>query len=247
MNHCKSGYKKVHLWALAALLFFCLGNEASAEEANSWQHELTIYGWLAGIDGTVHVPTAPGSGADFNVPVEDILENLEMIFMGGWVSKKGKWSIIGDMVYMDVGDSADVVDVELDITSWVLNGGVGYDLVQTDGGILAVVGGVRYMSVEPKIQVRGVTKSQSGNLVDGIIGLRGTINFNKNWFLPYYADIGTGGSDYSYQLFAGVGYRFGWGDIRLGYRHLDFEMDDDDGPMGSMTLSGPVFGVGFIF
>lgn len=227
-----------------ALLLFCSANFATAEDTNSWQHELTIYGWYASIDGTIDVADALGAGQDYSVDASDLIENLQMIFMGGWASKKDKWSILADVVYMDVGDSSN--NVEFDLASWVVNTGVGYDLVQNDGGNLAVVGGVRYMSVEPKIQIGGLEKSQTESLLDGIIGLRGTVNFNKNWFLPFYADIGTGGSDLSYQLFAGLGYRFGWGDIRLGYRYLKFEMDDD-ALMKDLEMSGPVLGVGFRF
>lgn len=229
---------------ILGLLLFCSTNFAAAEDSNSWQHELSIYGWYAGIGGTVDVVDALGSGQDYSVDASDIIENLEMIFMGGWVSKKDKLSIIADVVYMDVGDSSN--NVEFDLASWVVNTGVGYDLVQNESVNLAVVGGVRYMSVEPTVKVRGLKTSQSDDILDGLVGLRGTVNFTKNWFLPFYADIGTGGSDLSYQLFTGLGYRFGWGDIRLGYRYLKFEMDDD-ALMKDLDMSGPVLGVGFRF
>ncbi|MGA7276436.1 MAG: hypothetical protein WBW79_00720, partial [Desulfocapsaceae bacterium] len=88
--------------------------------------------------------------------------------------------------------------------------------------------------------------SDSADLLDGIVGIRGNVKLSDNWYLPYYADIGTGGSEFSYQLFAAIGYRFSWGDIRLGYRHLQFEMDDDE-IMQDLQISGPVLGVGFRF
>jgi len=50
----------------------------------------------------------------------------------------------------------------------------------------------------------------------------------------------------TWQLFAAIGYRFSWGDIRMGYRHLSYEMDDEF-LMQDMDLSGPVLGVGFRF
>lgn len=236
--------KKISIGTFIALLLFCWTNTAAAEEADSWQHELTIYGWLTDIGGTVHAPGAPGSGQDFAVDLSDIIDSLEFAMMGTWASKKGKWSIVGDVVYSDVGDSSN--GVEVDVATWLLNGGIGYDLMQSDGSTLAVVGGVRYLNIEPELQVGKFSKSASDGFLDGMIGLRGTISFNENWYLPYYADIGTGASDFSYNLFAGIGYRFGWGDIRLGYRYLGFEMDDDD-LVQDMNLSGPVMGVGFTF
>jgi hypothetical protein len=113
------------------------------------------------------------------------------------------------------------------------------------------VGGVRYLylDVDYDASVQStkiLSSSKTDSLTDGFVGVRGQIKFNDKWFLPYYADIGTGGSDLSYQLYAAVGYRFGWGDIRLGYRHLGFEMDEDK-VMEDLQLSGPVFGVGIRF
>jgi hypothetical protein len=260
MKGFRSSYKLSWLGAILVLLLFCCTNFVAAQETEGWQHELTIYGWYAGIDGTVQIPYGPGSGKDYSIDTSDILDNLSMIFMGGWTSKHNKWSILADVVYMDVEGGADQIvsasgqpvnaSVDMDLASWVLHGGVGYDLIQTDGGSLAVIGGVRYLAIDVDVKAGfggpGVELSESDGLVDGIIGLRGAINFNENWYLPYYADIGTGGSDLSYQLFAAIGYRFGWGDIRLGYRHIGYEMDDDF-IMKDMDLSGPVMGVGFRF
>jgi len=244
MKRPRLGYQISMMGTAISLLLFCCVHTAAAQDTNAWQHELTIYGWYSGIDGTVVLPGPLGADSDFTVEADDILDNLSMIFMGGWASKKGKWSVIADVVYMDVGASAN--SVKLDLSSWIISGGVGYDLMQSDGGNLAVVGGLRYLTIEPEVHVGGQAVSKSEGLLDGIIGLRGSINFSENWYLPYYADIGTGGSDLSYNLFAGIGYRFGWGDIRLGYRYLGYEMDDDY-VMADMALSGPVMGVGFRF
>jgi hypothetical protein len=262
LNKAKSNCKKSAILVIAALLVLFCVNSAAAQEETGWQHELSLYGWFAGIDGTVHYPGTPGSGQDFSVDAADIIENLKMIFMGGWRSKYNKWSIIADVVYMDVGDStnktvtpgdsgeAAVAALDLDISSWLLHGGAGYDVVQTNRGTLAVVGGVRYMTMDVEVEARfqgpGVERSQSQDLLDGFVGLSGDINFNEKWYLPYYADIGTGDSDLSWQLYAGIGYRFGWGNIKLGYRHLSYELDDDF-LMQDLALSGPILGVGFTF
>ena len=242
------GFKLFLLGGFAILLFFCCVSSAAAQDADPWQHELTIYGWYAGIDGAVQLPGPFGAGTDITVDASDILDNLEMVFMGNWQSKYNKWSIIADVVYMDVGGSAN--GVELDLASWVLNGGIGYDVVQADRGTLTLGGGVRYLTLDVDVkagfQGPGVEKSDSEGLLDGVIGVSGTINFNENWYLPYHADIGTGSSDLTWQLFAGIGYRFSWGDIRLGYRHLSYDLGDDK-VMQDLELSGPILGVGFRF
>jgi hypothetical protein len=262
MNISKSVKNKSLQGTIVALLIFCFVNVASAQEADSWRHELTVYGWYSGIDGTVQFPGPLGAGSDFTVDASDIISNLSMIFMGGWQSKKGKWSFIGDVVYMDLGDSGNQTvtpgasgvplnaSLDLDLSSWVLNGGIGYDVVQTEQANLAVVGGMRYMTIDVDVkaglQGRTTEQSDSEALLDGIVGVSGAFNFNENWYLPYHADIGAGGSELTWQLFAAIGYRFSWGDVRLGYRHLVYELDDDY-LMQDMELSGPVLGVGFTF
>ncbi len=64
--------------------------------------------------------------------------------------------------------------------------------------------------------------------------------------MPYYADIGTGDSELTYQLFAGVGYKYDWGDIKLGYRYIGYEMDDNM-IIDNLDLSGAVLGVSLKF
>ena len=34
---------------------------------------------------------------------------------------------------------------------------------------------------------------------------------NREWFVPYYADIGTGQSDFTWQAIGGIGYAFSGG------------------------------------
>lgn len=236
------------------LLLIIVANPVFAGN-QGWQNEITLYGWYAGIDGTVQAPT--GAEADFTVDASDILEDLNLMLMAGYQGRYDRWSVIVDFVYLDAGDGADIAtgagsaSVDLNVSSYLVHGGIGYDFVQSDNAVVGIVGGVRYLSldVDYDASVQGMqllSSSSSDSLTDGIIGLRGQVKFNENWFLPYYADIGAGGSDLSYQLFAAIGYRFGWGDIRLGYRHINIEMDEDK-LMDSLQLSGPVLGVGFRF
>ena len=65
--------------------------------------------------------------------------------------------------------------------------------------------------------------------------------------MPCYSDIGAGDSEFTWQLFAGIGYRLNWGHIRMGYRMLSWEFDDDDMVMEDLDLYGPIAGVTFVF
>jgi len=182
--------------------------------------------------------------------------------MGNQEARRGRWSILADIIYMDISDSGNKtlpvdgrpvnVGASLGMTSWLLEGGIGYDLMRADRGVIAVVGGARYLTldVDAGLALEGFPahRSVSTDVLDGIIGLKGSLNLNEQWYIPYYdADIGTGESDLTWQIFAGLGYRFSWGDIRLGYRYLSYELDDDYKLLDSLDLSGPILGVGFRF
>ena len=77
----------------------------------------------------------------------------------------------------------------------------------------------------------------------GIVGVRGRILFSgTDWFVPYYADVGAGGSNWTWQAMVGVGYRMNWGEVTLTYRALAYDFDKND---AYLTLPGPGLGVGF--
>lgn len=228
------------------------------EETSAWQNELMIYGWLP----TISMDTRWGStsSTDTSDSMSDIIDDLKMVFIGTYAVRKDKWSFVADVMYLDLGDSetgthtfpggATVeATVDMDIKSLLLTTGIGYNIVQTDKNILDVIAGVRYMGLEVDLSSdhpRHPGRSASNDILDGIIGVRGAYNFNENWYMPYEADIGTGDSELTYQLFAGVGYKYDWGDVKLGYRYIGYEMEDDK-IIDNLDLSGAVLGVSFKF
>ena len=213
---------------------------------NIWQQEVTIYGWLAGVSADTRLP---GGAGDSSVDVGDIIDDLKMAFMGSYAARYDKWSFILDATYADLGSSGSPdqlpgVTVNVDMKSLLVNTGVGYNIVNFEKALLDVVAGVRYMDLEVDIGMnvlRDHEGSRSKGFVDGIIGLRGAYTINEKWYLPYYADIGTGDSKLTYQLFAGAGYRYDWGDIKFGYRYIGYDMDDD-AIVENLNLSGAIVG-----
>jgi len=258
---------KMKLWQLlagAAIMPLCLVGNAAAEEKSGWQYDLTLYGWYAGMDTTFKSPGPLGREDDLTVDASDIIDNLEIAAMGTVEARYNKWSITADVIYMDVGDDATSTvlvgadpglpvnaTVDVDMTSWVVNAGIGYDIAKADWGKFSVVGGARYLSIDidSTFGFDGplpLERSQSEDFWNGIVGVKGYIAVGGNWFLPYYADIGTGDSDLTWQLFSSIGYRFGWGDICLGYRYIAFDQDDES-IVEDLEMSGPIMGVGFHF
>jgi hypothetical protein len=238
----------------AVFIVLALVFAGASGQAAGWENEVSIYGWFAGVDASTRIPLDDGSDAE--VDASDVLENINMVFMGNYVGKYDRWSIIADAVFLDVGDSGSTnvqgqtVSAAFDLKTWLLTGAIGYDLVQNRDAQFAVAAGTRYLNLEADAQLafNGASLggiSESTGLWDGFIGVRGVFFLTDNWFLPYSADIGAGGSDLSYQLFAAVGYNFGWGDVRLGYRYLYYDLGKK--VVEDLSVGGPVLGVGFRF
>ena len=221
------------------------------EETNAWKNEISVYGWFPSISANTGIPNTGET-----IDADTIIDNLKMVFLGGYSGRNDTWSVFADVVYMDVGDSKnhtfpndDVANVSLDMKTLLINAGVGYNLINSGEGILDVAAGVRYMDLEVDLNTdlfanRNVSGSE--DFTDFFIGVKGYKNINANWYIPYSADIGTGDSKLSWQLFAGVGYRYDWGDIKLGYRYLEYDMEDD-AIVDDLSLSGGVLGVSIKF
>jgi hypothetical protein len=222
------------------------------EDTNIWKNEVMIYGWFPSITANTSL-----TDSGVSIDAQDIIDDLKMVFMGGYAGRNDTWSVYGDVIYMDIGDSKSrrfpLIDktatVSMDMKALIVNAGVGYNLVGTGGGILDVIGGVRYMDLEVDISTDLIVnrdKSASKGFTDFFIGVKGYKNISENWYIPYEADIGTGDTELSWQLFAGVGYRNDWGDIKLGYRYLEFDMEDD-AIVDDLTLDGVALGVSIKF
>jgi hypothetical protein len=263
--HLKKISRNISLVSVILLLaMFCMVNSAAAQsmaDADTWQYEFTIYGWFPSIDGTLKYPDP---GGDISADTSDILDSLNFVFMGTFVAQKNKLSFGADVLYMDLSNSTSTtvtvnpgpgpgvpvnVTAGLGLKSWVVTGIVGYDVAQSDKNRTAVVGGFRYLDLSADMNLTGsLTRSLSGSedFWDVIVGFRGAFMLNEKWYVPYYADIGAGQSNLTWQLYAGIGYNFSWGNIRLGYRYLEYDQDDDKF-VQDLKFYGPVAGIGFRF
>jgi hypothetical protein len=138
-------------------------------------------------------------------------------------------------------------------TIWTLAGG--YTVVQGDWGNFDMIAGFRLLEVNATINYSlGVTiagprgngatfggvgsVSGSGDIWNGIGGFRGRIRVgNAGLFVPYYFDIGAGGSNLTWQISSGLGYHTRLADLSLTYRYLSFSQD---GPVQGLRIQGPM-------
>jgi len=145
---------------------------------------------------------------------------------------------------------------------WTLAGG--YTLVEGNCGNFSVIAGLRYADVDFKTDYNlaltvtgprgnGATFggpgsiSGGGHLWNGIAGFRGHIRLGETGlFIPYYFDIGAGGSNLTWQIASGIGYQTGWASVSALYRHLSFEQDNS-ATIRHLSLGGPLVMATFRF
>jgi hypothetical protein len=142
-------------------------------------------------------------------------------------------------------------------TVWTLAGL--YNLSSTPENTTDLLFGVRMLNMKqtlnwslassiPELPTRSGEASVDGTDWDAIVGLKGRYFFGveRRWFLPYYADVGTGQSKLTWQLNAGVGYRFDWGSVFATWRYLDYEFKSGNA-LQSMDMNGGLIGMAFQF
>jgi hypothetical protein len=146
-------------------------------------------------------------------------------------------------------------------TAWTL--GAGYAALPDRPVTLDVFGGLRYFELAASTdwQLSSVITGPGGGqtfprtggisekmaLWDGIVGVRGRIPLGgSHWSIPYYLDLGTGSSNWTWQGLLGIDYSFKWGAVTLAYRNLYYDQKDDK-LLQDLRFSGPALGVTFRF
>jgi len=262
--HSMIGSGHSHSKALAAgAILMAMTTAMSTTEtlASDWEYGLSIYGWLPSISGNLNY-SPPGSSGDINVDAEQILDSLQFTFMGSFEARNGVWSGFTDVIYLDLsGDKSKSVgladgtalDADLELTGWIWTLGGSYTAWREQKSHLDLLAGVRLLSLDTEVKLSGGgplqrdrSLSDSLDLWDGIIGVKGRIALNYGWFLPYYFDVGTGDTDLTWQAMGGVGYAFDWGEVSLSYRYLEYDQGDDE-LLQDIGFGGAKLGVAFRF
>ena len=228
-----------------------------------WDWQAEAYFWGPDLGGEIT------SGENISMPIDTILDDLKLGFMGAVFAERNDWLLFADAFYLDLGDSAGTtaslgpikVDVNgsFDLKGFQSTFGAGYKIMKTAGTTLHATGGVRFLWLDGTVVV-DATESVGGSPIDGqvfrekevgnnwdaVIGLRGVTALNDKWYLSYYGDIGTGNSDFTWQASLAANYRMNRADLVFGYRYMDFDLDNF-GPIDDLNLGGPFIGVKFSF
>lgn len=261
---------------LAGVLLLGAGTVEGAEESTApvsvtqisddWQFSTTLYGWMPSIKGESR------KGPNLDISFSEILDHLDGIIMVEGGARKGKWSVFGDLIYMDLEDSATArgtgplgeeeikLDLDLTMKSWISTMGAGYTVFYNDDFRVNILAGARYLYLDIDLdvdtEVEGTPIEEDHSIKgsqhawNGIVGLSGTVQFPKQWFGAYYLDVGTGESQLTYQGMGAVGYRYKRIAVVGGYRYLrwNFDQDDDFGrAMNNLKVAGPFMALNYSF
>ena len=223
-------------------------------EPGKWQWYGELFGWGAEMKGTAR------TGEDIDVPLGDILDNLDFGFMGTLAARKDKWTLFADFIYVNLGEKATVplaipalveAKLNLDLRKYISTFGAAYQVADTGRTTINLLAGGRYLSIDADLKydidtVASGRVSESGSNLDFIVGVRGKTDLNEKWYINYYGDIGTGNSDLTWQAVAGINYRFSKVDLTLGYAYMDWDFDKKS-EIKDMALKGPYAGIKFRF
>jgi hypothetical protein len=235
---------------LAALVALAAPAAGIAGELN-----FTPYIWIPGVDGSIG--TGGGGGGDPGLGDRVSVDFSPEYRIGGamlnfsWRQKR--FTAFGDWTYANVrAESPSPVGLLYSSVKGQIIGNVaqlfaGYLLLERGDTKLDVFAGARGYGItgrlgfEPGLASE-VNRSSHEVWVDAATGLRFNTVLARSWVAHLRADVGTGGSNLTWQAYAVGGYQFSWGALLAGWRHL--YVDKGDGSLRiELSLSGPVIGV----
>jgi hypothetical protein len=213
--------------------------------AQEWDWSLTPYLWAAGIDGDASVgPVQADLSVNFG-DIVDVLSGAALIHVEAQTDDQGYF---GDLVYLATEvDEGGRAKTELDTTIVEL----GY-LRKTSR--IGIEFGIRYwdldLEIDPITTLPVATAQGESDWIDGFVGIRHVRELNDKWNFTTRANIGTGGSDFTY----GVGVIFGRemgtsGQFVAGLKLLDIDYEDTTANGRPFTLDTMFVGgtIGYMF
>jgi hypothetical protein len=251
-------YLPIHLLAVLT----CIAS-ARAEDG---EFRLRPYLWVAGFTGTLGAPTSSsgvtlpaGISERLDATFGDLGDNLRVtggaMLFAEW--RRGPWAVLADWTYARVESSAASPFPQLyhqidgQIAGNILQASVAHRLWADDRTRVDGYAGVRYYDITVDFTLQPGVAPQAalhGNddWLDGLVGLRVEHGFSEHWGLTLVGDVGSGGSDISWQAEAAIAYRLSWGSIQGGWRVLHADRTTSDFRLDA-TLSGPFLGVALVF
>jgi hypothetical protein len=221
--------------------------------------------------GVIIPPPGLNISHSANVNANDYLSALQFAAMLAGEARRGNVAILGDLIYVDAsslkskirhvsGPEGDVTlpvnaDANFGLRTTIFTVAGSYTIDRTRLGNFDLLAGARIADLKTSLDWNfsgpdGILSQSGGtshteNLYDGIVGARGAVALSSDgkWYLPYYADIGGGNnSNWTWQAYAGVGYRFDWGSVLVAFRNLSYN-EGGGKKIENLSLTGPLIAV----
>jgi len=225
-----------------------------AAPSTGWEFEATPYLWGAGINGDVGIGELSAQGVEASF--SDIVNVLDIAFMGTFEGRRDRWGFVVDSIYFDLSNAAPTPatgfgEANVDMTQKFYALAGTYRLTQGKVPVDLVVG-VRYVDLAMDIELtsgtaQGRQRSDSVTWWDGLAGARVQWAFARQWTLVGYGEVGGGGTKLSWQVLAGVNWHFSKhlsGKFGYRYHRLDY---DQDQILYDVAFAGPYAGLGIRF
>src|SRR6476646_10236310 len=123
-------------------------------QSEPWQFTIAAPGWLASMNGTIGVR---GINADIDVPVDEVLQHLDMIFAMRAEAQKGPFGIFGEVFYIGLSDDTQInglinnIHEQVDLT--LFDGGLSWRLFNQPRWSLDLAAGTHYTNVYEKLEL----------------------------------------------------------------------------------------------
>lgn len=231
---------------VSLILTGAVASLAFAQPSKALDNDLTLYAWGAGITGTAAINGQTLPSAPTEVDVDEIIDKLEMAFMGHYEGMGDLWGFGADYTYIGLGDTNDL-GVTGDIDATIAEAFAIY----RPNDVFDLLAGVRYTGLDMLVSGPGGVGEAEGDrsLTDFYVGGRLFAPLSDTWTGALRADVGTGDSDLTWNVVAAVDWQPSDGfSVVGGYRWLDYNVDKDDALVSKeldLTFDGPFLGVTF--
>ncbi len=220
--------------------------------SGEWEFAMAPYLWAAGMDGSMAVGDQE---QDIDVPFSDVIENLDLAFMGHLDMRNEHWVVASDVVWVDLSNSED-------LTEGTVTGGIDMTLFELAGGyrvssVVTILAGGRWVDMGADLRFTGGLEDRSAegskSWLDPLVGIHAFVPLSEKWWLGMRGDVGGFGvgSELTWQAYADIGFRASHlVSIVLGYHAIDIDYESGDAMslVGvDLMISGPQLGVAFTF
>lgn len=125
------------------------------EPEDRWKFLLAVPGWMAGVEGTVGLD---GVNSNVDVGFDTILPKIDMIWATRAEVSKGRFGVLGELIYLSLSDGQGtdtvVQKVDLRVDEYLADFTLRYRVIEGPRGYVDVLAGVRYTNMYNAVSLR---------------------------------------------------------------------------------------------